>query len=43
MTGLLLRPPAENHRALRTHDLTGLHPADRDPGQHIAADVPERH
>ncbi|GIJ81232.1 hypothetical protein SAMN05443287_12225 [Micromonospora phaseoli] len=28
MTGLLLRAYAENHRALCTHDLTGLHPAD---------------
>ncbi|MGI5521799.1 hypothetical protein ACQEUX_12695 [Micromonospora sp. CA-259024] len=27
MTGLLLRAPAEDHRALCTHDLTGLHPA----------------
>ncbi|WP_319018979.1 Ldh family oxidoreductase [Microbispora sitophila] len=26
MTGLLLRVPAEDHRALCTHDLTGLHP-----------------
>ncbi len=26
MTGLLLRRPAEDHHALRTHDLTGLHP-----------------
>ncbi|GGO08598.1 hypothetical protein GCM10011574_23280 [Microbispora bryophytorum] len=26
MTGLLLRVPAEGHRALCTHDLTGLHP-----------------
>ncbi|MEN3541054.1 hypothetical protein AAH991_38480 [Microbispora sp. ZYX-F-249] len=26
MTGLLLRVPAEDHRALRTHDLTALHP-----------------
>lgn len=28
MTGLLLRAPAEDHRALCTHDLTGLHPGD---------------
>ncbi|GAA0411713.1 hypothetical protein GCM10009530_75290 [Microbispora corallina] len=26
MTGLLFRVPAEGHRALCTHDLTGLHP-----------------
>jgi hypothetical protein len=26
VTGLLLRVPAEDHRALCTHDLTGLHP-----------------
>ncbi|WP_440106339.1 hypothetical protein [Streptosporangium sp. H16] len=26
MTGPLLRVPAEDHRALCTHDLTGLHP-----------------
>ncbi|MGW2354592.1 Ldh family oxidoreductase [Actinacidiphila glaucinigra] len=26
MTGSLLRVPAEDHRALCTHDLTGLHP-----------------
>ncbi|MFI7150926.1 hypothetical protein ACIBO2_38915 [Nonomuraea sp. NPDC050022] len=26
MTGLLLRVPAEDHRALCTHDLTRLHP-----------------
>ncbi|MDX3076712.1 Ldh family oxidoreductase [Streptomyces sp. MI02-7b] len=26
MTGLLPRVPAEDHRALYTHDLTGLHP-----------------
>ncbi|SNT44949.1 Ldh family oxidoreductase [Actinacidiphila glaucinigra] len=26
MTGLLLRVPAADHRALCTHDLTGLHP-----------------
>ncbi|MFG6201634.1 Ldh family oxidoreductase [Nonomuraea sp. JJY05] len=26
MTGLLLREPAEDHRALCAHDLTGLHP-----------------
>ncbi|WP_432932977.1 hypothetical protein ACQPZZ_16525 [Microbispora sp. CA-135349] len=26
MTGLLLRVPAEDHRAPCTHDLTGLHP-----------------
>lgn len=26
MTGLLRRAPAEDHRALRTHHLTGLHP-----------------
>lgn len=26
MTGLLLGVSAEDHRALRTHDLTGLHP-----------------
>lgn len=25
MTGLLLRAPAGDHRALRAHDLTGLH------------------
>lgn len=28
MTGLLLRVPAEDHRALCAHDLTGLHPWD---------------
>ncbi|MFI6271749.1 hypothetical protein [Micromonospora zamorensis] len=28
MTGLLLRAPAEDHRALCTHDLTGLRPGD---------------
>lgn len=28
MTGLLLRASAEDHRALCTHDLTGLHPGD---------------
>ncbi|MET7820777.1 hypothetical protein [Micromonospora zamorensis] len=28
MTGLLLRAPAKDHRALCTHDLTGLHPGD---------------
>ena len=26
MTGLLIRVSAEDHRALCTHDLTGLHP-----------------
>jgi LDH2 family malate/lactate/ureidoglycolate dehydrogenase len=26
MTGLLLQAPAEDRRALCTHDLTGLHP-----------------
>lgn len=31
MTGLLLRGPAEDHHALRTRDLTGLHPWSRDP------------
>ena len=28
MTGLLIRVSAEGHRALCTHDLTGLHPTD---------------
>ncbi|MET8042660.1 hypothetical protein ABZU25_17600 [Micromonospora sp. NPDC005215] len=28
MSGLLLRAPAEDHRALCTPDLTGLHPED---------------
>ena len=28
MTGVLIRVSAEGHRALCTHDLTGLHPTD---------------
>ncbi|MEU5934940.1 hypothetical protein [Micromonospora sp. NPDC047187] len=46
MTGLLLRAPAEHHRATRAANLADAVPVSQvtwSSAQHIAADVPERH
>ncbi|MEO3772053.1 hypothetical protein [Micromonospora sp. B9E7] len=40
MTGLLLRTSAEEHRALCTHDLTGLYPAAGARAANLANAVP---